>query len=148
MDTTYHHTQIGYLTVAALCGGIALIWYLMLTVGFSWIATAVLAVLVLCLALFPTLTVEITDSFLEVRFGPGVIRKRFPLREIVRARAIRYPWYYGFGIRLTPKGWMYNVSGREAVMISLQNGSNFLIGTDAPGELEGAIATAARLPAA
>ena len=41
----------------------------------------------------------------------GVIRKRVRLAEIVGCEPIRIRWWYGWGIHLTPCGWLYNVSG-------------------------------------
>ncbi|MDY7014940.1 MAG: hypothetical protein SVX43_15355 [Cyanobacteriota bacterium] len=61
------------------------------------------------------------------------------------AVAVKNPWYYGWGIRLTPRGWLFNVSGLDAVEISLNSGRHFRIGTDRPRELERAIRRAAHL---
>ncbi len=49
------------------------------------------------------------------------------------------PCYYGWGIRWTPNGWLYNVSGFYAVEIKMKTGKKYRIGTDAPNELEKAI---------
>ena len=42
-------------------------------------------------------------------------------------------------MRLGPWGWMYNVSGLDAVEIELKGGGRFRIGTDEPDELVRAI---------
>jgi len=55
-------------------------------------------------------------------FGPGIIRKRVRLADIVGCEAIRIQWWYGWGIHLTPYGWLYNVSGFDAVAITLRDG--------------------------
>jgi len=52
---------------------------------------------------------------------------------------VKNPWYYGWGIRFTPHGWLYNVSGLHAVEIELKNGKKYRIGTDVPENLEKAI---------
>ncbi len=52
---------------------------------------------------------------------------------------MKNPWYYGWGIRLTPHGWLYNVSGSYAVEIKTKTGKKYRIGTDVPNELEKAI---------
>ncbi len=44
-------------------------------------------------------------------------------------------WYYGWGIRLTPQGWLWNVAGLDAVELTFSNGKKFRIGTDEPGKL-------------
>jgi hypothetical protein len=83
--------------------------------------------------------VVIWEEELEARFGPGPIRKRFKLNEIESCQVVKNHWYYGWGIRLTPHGVLYNVSGFHAVEIKLRTGKKFRIGTDVPQELEEAI---------
>ncbi len=135
----YHHTQIGYLTIIALASIFLFSILLMAIAGMHWIAIVVLAILAICLVLFATLTVVITDDVLEIRFGPGIIRKKFAVNDIESCQAVKNPWYYGWGVRLTPHGWLYNVSGLQAVEIKLKNGKKYRIGTDVPHELERAI---------
>ncbi len=36
-------------------------------------------------------------------------------------------------------GWLYNVSGTDAVELKMKNGKRYRIGTDVPGELAEAI---------
>jgi hypothetical protein len=46
---------------------------------------------------------------------------------------------YGWGIHLTPYGCLYNVSGFDAVAITLRDGRKFALGTDDPHGLVDAI---------
>ena len=46
---------------------------------------------------------------------PGLIRRRIRIADIRSAAAVRNRWYYGWRLRLTPHGWLYNVSGLNAV---------------------------------
>lgn len=135
----YHHTQTGYLTILALTIALLFIAYLMAIDGFNWVAFAVLIILSACLGLFSTLTVVIKEEFLEVWFGIGLFRKKFLLKDIRSCRVVKNLWYYGWGIRLTPYGWLYNVSGFYAVEIEMFNGKKYRIGSDVPNELERAI---------
>ncbi len=107
--------------------------------GFNWIIPVILITMTISMTLFCSLTVIIKDDFLEIRFGPGVIRKRFSIREIESWRVVKNPWYYGWGIRITPHGWLYNVSGFHAVEIKMKTGEKYRIGTDEPHELLRAI---------
>lgn len=144
----YRHTQIGKLTLAILAAAMALIAALFLaTPGEKPLAVvaAVLASLLVAMLLFGSLTVEVTPSQVTVRFGPGLIRKTFKTADIRGARIVRNPWYYGWGIRLTPRGWMFNVSGFQAVEIDLGDGRRFRIGTDEPERLLAAIQRATGL---
>ena len=135
----YHHTQIGHLIIAVLTCAIFIITILMAVNVFTWVAFAALCILAICLLLFSFLTVTIQDNILELKFGPGIYRKKFNLSDIESCQAVKNKWYYGWGIHLTPHGWLFNVSGFQAVEINLKSGKKYRIGTDAPGELEEAL---------
>lgn len=139
MSKQYQHTQIGYLIIIVLTIGLLSVVYLMAVYGFNWNAFVVLIILGVCLVLFATLTVIIEDGFLKIRFGPGVIQKKYSLKDIESCRVVKNPWYYGWGIRITPHGWLYNVSGFYAVEIKMKNGKKYRIGTDVPTDLVRAI---------
>ena len=141
----YHHRQIGTLVVWVLALTVLLLVSLLYFVEANPVGIAVLFVLLLCFVLFWALTVEVTESDVVLKFGFGLIRKRFPLSSIVSARAVRNKWYFGWGIRLLPKGWLYNVSGLDAVEIETKDGSVHRLGTDQPSELLRAIRDACGL---
>jgi hypothetical protein len=122
-------------TVVAVGAAVTLLAGVGARTGWHPAVIAVLVVLVGTMALFCCLTIEIDGEQLRCFFGPGLIRRTVPLREIVAARRVRNRWYYGWGIRLTPSGWMFNVSGLEAVELALASGSRFRIGTDRPDEV-------------
>lgn len=103
------------------------------------IAGSVLVILLACLALFHRLRVVVSDGAVTASFGFGWPRRRFLLSEVRSARAVRNRWLYGWGIRLTPSGWMYNIAGLDAVELTLANGSRFRIGTDDPKGLVAAL---------
>jgi hypothetical protein len=135
----YQHRQVGTLVLCVVGVTVLLLASLFYFVEANPVGIAVLFILLLCVALFWALTVEVTESDVVLRFGFGLIRKRFPLSSIVNARAVRNRWYFGWGIRLLPKGWLYNVSGLDAVEIETTDGSVHRIGTDEPSELLRAI---------
>jgi hypothetical protein len=142
MIKRYEHTQVGYLIIVAMAAVMVLIGIVLAKAGINWIAIGVLIIIAVALVLFSSLTVVIWEEELEVRFGPGPIRKRFKLNEIESCRVVKNHWYYGWGIRLTPHGILYNVSGFYAVEIKLITGKKFRIGTDVPQEFEEAIGQA------
>ena len=139
MIKRYEHTQVGYLVILAMTAAMVWIGVVLAIAGINWIAIGVLVVIAVALVLFSSLTVVIWEDELEVRFGPGPIRKRFKLNEIESCQVVKNRWYYGWGIRLTPHGVLYNVSGFHAVEIKLGTGKRFRIGTDVPHELEEAL---------
>lgn len=82
---------------------------------------------------FSSLTVQIKDSRLRSYFAGGVPARAVNLADIASVEVVKNPWYYGWGIKFTPRGWLYNVSGLNAVEIRLHDGDQFRLGTDEPG---------------
>jgi hypothetical protein len=137
----YKHTQIGFLLIIALGAAALMIGNLILATNFSIMAILLLAFMLLCLLLFATLTVEVNAQEINIQFGIGVIRKRFALKDVQNYRTVKNPWYYGWGIHLIPNGWLYNVSGWEAIELQMKNGHKYRIGTDDPQGFMDAIRT-------
>lgn len=131
----YRHTQIGYVVLVLLGTGAAVLVLLMFTQGVTALEAGICVVLLLALLLFGTVTVEISDEKFSFRFGVGLIRKMIPLSQIEGCATTSYPWYYGWGIRYTPQGWLFNVSGRSAISLTLKNGKRLQVGTDDADEL-------------
>ena len=136
---TYRHTQFGTVIVITTVAVMSLAFLPAWLAGTATIAWLILGSLVVLLALFFSLTVEIDAEHLRIRFGIGLIRKRFPLDQIDTCRPVRNSWIYGWGIRLTPHGWLYNVSGQEAVELKMKSGKTCRIGTDEPEVLAAAL---------
>ena len=139
--TRYEHTQIGHVIIWSL---LAIILIVSGFAGLSHreIPLVVSIILLVCLVLFYKLRITIEDETLCASFGPGIIRKRVRLAEIVGCEPIRIRWWYGWGIHLTPFGWLYNVSGLDAVAITLRTGRKFALGTDDPHGLLAALRAA------
>ena len=145
MNVNYKHSQTGILTLI-LMPIIALVIVGVVSIkGWSWIPILVLGIVASVAILFGKLTIEVKDGGLQFWFGPGFIRQQFSLSEVVEAVALKNPWYYGWGIHRTPHGWLFNVSGFDAVEITLASGKRFQIGTDQPQTLEAVIRQGAEL---
>jgi hypothetical protein len=140
-ELIYENTQIGYVTGTAMAVGTAItylafvaeygrlgLWGTLFTGGFA-IGTA----------LFASLTVRVDRDTLRFHFGPGFWTKEIPIDDIRSVQAVRNSAWWGFGIRFTPKGWLYNVSGLDAVEIARDDGSTIRVGTDEPDALVQAI---------
>ena len=146
----YDHSQRGTTVIVSLGAGVALcaaVFVFVLRdpdaaqVG-GPVAAFVLAILLASMTLFHRLRVVVSGAGVEVAFGFGWPRRVFPLTAIRGARVVRNSWLYGWGIRLIPSGWMFNVSGLDAVELDLALGRKFRIGTDDPQGLESAIRAA------
>ncbi len=145
---TYQHTQIGTFVLACL----AIVATIMIVVSIlvaeaaeGWVLFPgffVVAILAVAGLLFGWLHVEVGRDAVQARFGLGLIRRTIQFEDIVAATPVRNRWWYGWGIRLTPHGWLFNVSGLDAVELELATGRKFRIGTDEPNELADAIQSA------
>ena len=138
-NETYRHTQIGWVLLAALAAGAGVVLFATSKTGWSTAASVVLTLLIVVAVLFCTLTVRITGGLIECRYGPGLICKYIPLATVRGVRTVRTEWYQGWGIRLTSDGWLFNVSGLDAVEVELADGKRIRIGTDEPQVLAAAI---------
>ena len=135
----YKHTQIGYLMIIALIIPLLILFFAMSATEFTQVFPIVFSTLLIALALFYSLTVEINTTKLIIKFGFGIINKKFILKDIESCHTVKNHWYYGWGIHWTPHGWLYNISGFDAVEIKMKNGKTYRIGTDEPKNLERAI---------
>jgi hypothetical protein len=86
-----------------------------------------------------SLTVAVTPSSLVFWFGPGILRRTESLSNIESVEPVKNPWYYGIGLRVTPRGMLYSVSGLSAVEVTRNDGSRFRLGTDEPEKLTAAL---------
>lgn len=131
----YRKTQVGWGLLAVLSVGIFASLY-----GFSVKKEVHLLMvamfLVLAMVSLATLTIVVTKRELEIKMGIGLVRKRFSLEDIVSCRVVRNPWWYGWGIKTIPRGWLFSVSGLKAVELEVRNGKVYRIGSGEPEVLE------------
>jgi hypothetical protein len=139
MRTTYQHKQFGGISLLASIGGILVILGLVSQLGAQPMLVVVLAVLVFVAVGCSSLTVAVTPSSLVFWFGPGILRRTESLSDIVSVEPVKNPWYYGIGLRVTPRGMLYSVSGLHAVEVTRRDGSRFRLGTDEPEKLTAAL---------
>ncbi len=148
--TAYKHAQISYLMIVVTLAVLALFAWAYITAraeppspdsGTNLLVTSIMALILLILASFTTLTTSIDGNCLRIKFGYGIFAKKFPLNQIASVQSVKNHWYYGWGMRVWfwPYMWIYNVSGFDAVEITMRNGKIYRIGTDTPHELETAI---------
>jgi hypothetical protein len=139
----YEHTQIGYLIICVLFAATVCVAIAGIVApsdrGVLLIDATIELILLICAIMFCKLTIKIDEETLQVCFGIGLICKKVPLIEIVGCESIRIRWWYGWGIHLTPYGWLFNVSGLDAVAITLRSGRKFALGTNDPHGLVEAI---------
>ena len=139
----YEHTQRGtvilaaLLIAAAICSALAT-----LAPAPPFVVPMVFGVFVVCAYMFSSLTIQITSRTLCWYFGPGLFRKKILLSDIRGVEVARTRLIHGWGIHRTTRGWLYNVSGFDAVAVRLDTGKEILLGTDEPERLRAAIVRA------
>jgi hypothetical protein len=109
------------------------------------VGCSVLLTWVVLLLLFSAmgLVTEVRGDGLRLRFFPFHLRPLvFQPGELRSWVAVTYSplWEYGgWGIRWSPKGKAYNVSGNRGVMLTFRDGRRLLVGSQKPEELAAAL---------
>jgi hypothetical protein len=138
--TRYKRTQIGHVVIWAV-----LVISVVVAIGTisqpsrsHEISVVISLLLLVTIPLFCNLRIEIDDQTLLASFGIGAIRKKCRSPDY-RMRTNPDPLVVRLGNSPDPYGWLYNVSGLDAVAITLRNGRKFAFGTDDPHGLVAAI---------
>jgi hypothetical protein len=108
----------------------------------GWMVYALYAVLIGAFLLFGWLDVTVDPRIVAVRFGIGLVGRRFEVADIRGCERIRTRLWWGWGLHWTPSGWLYNVSGRDAVRLEFASQRSVMIGSDDAGHLLRAIEVA------
>jgi len=146
--TLYRHRQLGWVIGAATAVALILATALVQSLteqtiaGAGWMVYALYALIVGAFALFGWLVVEVDAKAIDVRFGVGLIGRRFDIADVRRCERLRTRIWWGWGMHWTPSGWLYNVSGRDAVRVEFISQRAVMIGTDEPDALVRAIEAA------
>ena len=148
----YARTQVGWWLLAILVVALLLVVAPLVLIGrdnprapaqsLRAILVVVPAIVLGSAAMFSTLRVEVDHEILRWRFGPGLVRFSLPLTEIASVVPARTSLLAGLGIHWIGSGWVYNVSGRDAVEITRRDGKKVWLGTPEPAALVAAIGRA------
>ncbi|MHC4820092.1 MAG: hypothetical protein ACYTDX_00050 [Planctomycetota bacterium] len=131
----YEHRQFGLVITLSLAAALAFCTAMTFATG-EWIITgSISAIISLVIFLFHALTVRVDSRQVTVLYGFGPLRFRWAVKGIQAVRRVRNRWWYGWGIKFTPHGWLFNVHGLDAVEIEFDTGKRIRIGTDEPDRL-------------
>jgi len=131
--------QLGVLTLVVLGLLEAAAVVVAVVLGEFLLGLVMLAVLGPLAVVFHALSIEVGVDHVRCAFGPGWIHRTIPVERIRGVRAVRTGPMQGWGIRLIRGGWLWNVSGCDAVELRLEGGRVFRMGTDRPAEVVEAI---------
>ena len=140
----YERRQIGWVTVVAIFSAVAFI-----TVALTRSARTpentqayltIVPFLAVIGALFSSMTVRVTNTYVAWWFGVPAIGRRVAFGEIASVAATKTNIMEGWGIHLTWwHGWVWNIAGFNAVEIRLHSGTRFAVGTPEPNVVVAAI---------
>jgi hypothetical protein len=127
----YKELQFGWLIFAFMIPAIVIITYLFMNdTGSKPLGTVeylvVCLVILIMYALFYRLTTTISEEWIIVSFGIGIISKRIKISRIKKVSVVKNPWYYGWGIRFIPNGMLYNMSGSDGVELTFKDTGRIL----------------------
>lgn len=143
---TYHHRQTSTFGPVLMLVLLVVIAVVLIVAGAWPVLVPTAVVLVVVGWMMRTLTVVVDDTEVRATMGWGWPQRRVALTDVVSVAAVHNEWWRGWGIRHVPRGWMYNIAGRDAVELELRAGSVFRIGTDDPDGLLAAVRSAVTTP--
>jgi hypothetical protein len=92
---------------------------------------------------FGHLRTEVRDDGIAVRFVPFHLRARVwtwdRIERIVPREYSPFREFGGWGIRIGPSGWAYNVRGNQGIEVTFRAGHRILVGTQDPDGFMGAV---------
>jgi len=134
-ETAYQHTQR-----APLCWLLYALAFTFLLLGgvlrtvppLLWTFSLGGLLMLVVAASFHHLTVEDRGESLSVAFGPiPLFRRNVKYRDVASVETGRTTILDGWGIHLSMKGgWVWNIWGRDCVVVRLKNGGALRIGSD------------------
>ena len=136
----YYNIQFGYTILTFLISTQVLMSWSLQQQNISADVFLVFSGLLLILAmLFGSLTTKVSKGILYWHLGIGLIRKQLDINTLTSVRKVRNKAWWGWGIRYIGNGWLYNVSGLNAIELVVDNDRVVRIGTDEPDALVSAI---------
>ena len=141
----YKHKQVGFLIrIVFAISSIVVLTNVLFTKQLvpqlvEYLMYGSILILLLCGWIFGSLTVTVDEGEIKHWFGPGFWRKTYQMSNVVSAKPVVNKWWWGWGIRLTPRGWLYNVSGLDAVELELKSGVRIRVGTDQSEDFSDAV---------
>ncbi|MEQ8714238.1 MAG: hypothetical protein RIC80_14550 [Cyclobacteriaceae bacterium] len=140
----YHESQVGWLFLSLMS---PVLLFLAIAYYQQWgskpptapVFYPTIALLIGVCLLFYRMETSISYRNIKIRYGVGLIKLTPQFDELIAVTVTRIPWWYGVGIRITPKGWLYSIQGLGVVLLTYRKGSlreSIMIGSAKPEELK------------
>lgn len=134
-------TQFGTATILILTPLLLVFAVLFIKTGMSLKPESIVHLILvisffICLLIFYKLTIVVDRTFFTFKLGIGLVKKTYKLTDIESCKPVKNHFLYGLGIHTIPNGWLYNVSGLNAIELRFKNKKWAVrIGTDKPEEI-------------
>jgi hypothetical protein len=142
---TKKFTQFGTFSIIVIIPFLILSIYMIISSGFNELILFftfgfLTLLLIVCLLILYKLTIYIDNTSVSFKLGIGLITRKYLITDIQSCKSVKVEPFFGIGIKITPNGWIYNVSGLNAIELSFKNKkSKVWIGTNKPDEIAGII---------
>jgi hypothetical protein len=138
----YSHTQKAQLCLSVYALAVVFLglgWFVQDAPPIQWLFPPISVLMLVVAASFHHLTVEDQGDVLSVRFGPvPLFRKIVQYADIVSVEVGRMSLLDGWGIHMSMRGgWVWNLWGRDCVVLHFRDGRILRIGTDDAENLAG-----------
>jgi hypothetical protein len=140
MTTDTECNEYSHQQTAPLCLLIYTLAVVFIVLGFivenappiRWLFPPIGLMMLVVAASFHHLKVEDQGNVLSVRFGPvPLFRNTFKYSDIEKVEVGRTSLLDGWGIHMSVRGgWVWNIWGRDCVVVHFRNGGTLRIGTD------------------
>jgi len=138
---TKKFTQFGTFTVIIMSILLIVFAVLLFIHGFlpdqeTYLNVFLVLTAVACLIIFYKMTITIDNESISFKLGIGIVGKSYKIADIESCEPVKNSFIYGWGIHKIPKGWLYNVSGFNAIEITFKDTDKVVrIGTNKPDEI-------------
>lgn len=94
------------------------------------------ALMLICLLTFYRIVIEVTENQISFKLGIGLFKKTYQINDLTSCTPVRCSLLNGFGIRRIANGWLYNISGLDAIELRFEDKRNIIqIGTNKSDEI-------------
>ena len=144
MADEYCYTQIGIITILLIALAGALTAFVFISSlesngrpGPIVTGLVVVGLLILALVSFYSFSIQIADGKVNFWFGFGVGKRSIDIADIWSIEIVKTPWYYFWGIKSIPGGWLYSITpGGRALELVFMDNRVIHLGTDRPEEIK------------
>ena len=138
----YKEITFGWIILIFILPGTVLLTYLYIfQVGDRPLTTTpfllISSLFVVVALLFYRMRVIVWSDKILISFGVGLIWKAIEIAKVANIEVVKNPFYFGWGIRMIPKGTMYNISGTRAIELHFKDTNRIVrIGSKNPEQLK------------